>query len=79
MLAFDQQSAFAQLDTWRNTPAGAPTDKKRPHKGATTAPLLRPLYWIYERRLLISSSRGQCRVMLASFWTEIADMLASEA
>src|SRR6516164_796925 len=51
-LAFDQQSAFAQLDTWRNTPAGARTDQKRPDKGATTAPLLRPLYWIYERRLL---------------------------
>src|SRR4029077_1421205 len=52
----DQQTAFAQLG--RNTAAGAPTEQKRPDQGATTAPLLRPLYWTYERRLLDQIKQG---------------------
>src|SRR6266567_411979 len=44
---FDQQAASAQLDTWQNA-----TERKPSETRTATSPLLRSLYWIYERRLL---------------------------
>src|SRR6266446_4009226 len=45
--AFDRQPACARLDFWQNT------THRRPHdKNTAASPLVRFLYWIYERRLL---------------------------
>jgi short-chain Z-isoprenyl diphosphate synthase len=44
---FDKQAASAQLDTWQNF-----TERKPPETSTAISPLLRFLYWIYERRLL---------------------------
>src|SRR5262245_44514559 len=46
-LAFDKQAGSAQLETWLNA-----TERKPPETSTATSPLLRFLYWIYERRLL---------------------------
>src|SRR5262245_62048044 len=47
MLAFDKQAASARLDAWQKA-----TERKPPDKDTAGSPLLRFLYWIYERRLL---------------------------
>ena len=46
-LAFDKQAGSAQLETWLNA-----TERQPPETSTATAPLLRFLHWIYERRLL---------------------------
>ncbi len=46
-VAFDREAGSARLDTWQK--AG---ERKPPDKRTATSPLLRFLYWIYERRLL---------------------------
>src|SRR5215467_7276186 len=44
---FDEQAALIRLETWQKA-----TERKPPAKGTAASPLLRFLYWIYERRLL---------------------------
>jgi short-chain Z-isoprenyl diphosphate synthase len=46
-VAIDGQAASARLDTWQQA-----VERKPPDKCTATSPLLRFLYWIYERRLL---------------------------
>jgi short-chain Z-isoprenyl diphosphate synthase len=53
-LAFDRQAASARLDAWQKA-----TERKPPDKGRAASPLLRFLYWIYERRLLNQLKQGR--------------------
>jgi short-chain Z-isoprenyl diphosphate synthase len=46
-LAFDRRATSARLDAWQKA-----TERKPPKTSTATSPLLRFLYWIYERRLL---------------------------
>jgi hypothetical protein len=72
-LAFDKQPTSTRLDTSQTA------TERKPEKTSATSLLFRFLYWIYERRLLVSSNRVRCRTTLASSWMEIAAMLASGA
>jgi len=44
---FDEQAVLIRLDTWQSA-----TERRPPDKGTAASPLLRFLYWIYERRLI---------------------------